>query len=196
MSERILLGKDVIGEKLRSAFGDAVGSIDEINGQVSVEVKRERIADVCKFLKEDLEFHYLSDLCGADMLNFSREGFPLGEDPSARKAYLSIERGHKPQSFPDDERFVVVYQLTSFKNRERLRLKVKVDGTNPVCPSITSVFKSANWYEREAFDMFGITFEGHPDMRRIYMPEEYEYHPLRKDFPLMGVPGSIPLPRR
>ena len=97
---------------------------------------------------------------------------------------------------PSEERFVVIYQLTSFKNKERLRLKVKVDGDNPVCPSITSVFKAANWYEREAYDMFGITFEGHPDMRRMYMPEEYEYYPLRKDFPLMGVPGSIPLPRK
>ena len=180
--------KEKIEEKLRSAFGDAVVSVDEFNGQVSVEVKRDRIIDVCKFLKDELEFNYLSDLCGADMLNF--------EDASARKAYLAIEHEHRPQPVPNEERFVVVYQLTSFKNRERLRLKVKVDSDNPACPSITSVFKAADWYEREAFDMFGINFEGHPDMRRMYMPEEYEYHPLRKDFPQMGVPGSIPLPRK
>ena len=118
------------------------------------------------------------------------------EDESSRKAYLAIEYEHRAAVVPNEERFLVVYQLTSFKNKERLRLKVKVDGSDPVCPSIVSVYKSANWYEREAFDMFGIDFEGHPDMRRIYMPEEYEYYPLRKDFPQMGVPGSIPLPRK
>jgi NADH-quinone oxidoreductase subunit C len=180
--------KERIEEKLRAAFGAAIITVDDVNGQISVEVNRDKVIDVCKFLKEELEFNYLSDLCGADMLNF--------EDASARKAYLAIEHEHRPVSVPNQERFVVVYQLTSFKNKERLRLKVKVDGDNPVCPSVTSVFKSANWYEREAFDMFGIDFEGHPDMRRMYMPEEYEYYPLRKDFPQMGVPGSIPLPRK
>lgn len=184
-----------IEEKLRSAFGDAILSVDESNGQVSVEVKRDRIADVCRFLKEEFELNYLSDLCGADMLKFS-EWIPSGEEAGVRKAYLAIEHEHRPKPIPNEERFSVIYQLTSFKNRERLRLKVKVDGDNPVCPSITSVFKAANWHEREAFDMFGIYFEGHPDMRRIYMPEEYEYYPLRKDFPQMGVPGSIPLPRK
>ncbi len=182
--------KEKIESKLRSAFGDAILSVAELNGQVSVEVRRDRIVEVCKFLKEDpeLEFTYLSDLCGADMLNF--------EDRSARKAYLAIEHEHRPESAPNEERFAVIYQLTSLKNKSRLRLKVKVDGDAPVCPSVTSVYRAANWCEREAYDMFGITFEGHPDMRRIYMPEEYEYNPLRKDFPLMGVPGSIPLPRK
>lgn len=180
--------KEKIEERLRTAFGDAIISVIEFNGQISVEVNRDRIVDVCKYLKEELEFGYLSDLCGADMLNF--------EDASARKAYLAIEHEHRPAPVSNEERFLVVYQLTSFKNKERLRLKVKVDGDDPVCPSVTSVFKAANWHEREAFDMFGINFEGHPDMRRMYMPEEYEYYPLRKDFPQMGVPGSIPLPRK
>lgn len=173
---------------LRSSLADAIVSVEEVNGQVSVEIKRDRIVDACKLLKEELGFNYLSDLCGADMLNM--------DNVSARKAYLAIEHEHRPEQVSAEERFLVVYQLTSFKDKERIRLKVKVDGVNPICPSITSVFKSANWYERETFDMFGIAFDGHPDMRRIYMPEEYEYHPLRKDFPLMGVPGSIPLPRK
>ncbi|MGO9482199.1 MAG: NADH-quinone oxidoreductase subunit C [Candidatus Kryptoniota bacterium] len=179
-----------IETKLRSALGDAIVSVTEYNGQLSVEVKRDRIVEVCKFLKEDseLSFKYLSDLCGADMLDF--------KDDSARKAYLAVEHEQHPQPVPNEERFVVIYELTSLKNKERLRLKVKVDGDSPICPSITSIFKAADWHEREAYDMFGITFGGHPDMRRIYMPEEYEYHPLRKDFPLMGVPGSIPLPRK
>ncbi len=175
-------------ESLRAAFGDAIISITEFNGQISVEVDRDKIVEVCKYLKEKMEFGYLSDLCGADMLDF--------EDASARKAYLAIEHEHRPSPVSNEERFVVVYQLTSFKNKERMRIKVRVAGDEPVCPSVTSVFRAANWHEREAFDMFGINFKGHPDMRRIYMPEEYEYFPLRKDFPQMGVPGSIPLPRK
>jgi len=182
------LGKKEIEKRLRSSFGEAIVSVDEINGQTSIEVKCERIVEVCKLLKEEFKFNYLSDLCGADMLNF--------EDLSARKAYLAIEHGNPPKSVSHEDRFLVIYQLTSLENKERLRLKVKVDGDNPVCPSVTSVFKAANWSEREAFDMYGIEFEGHPDLRRIYMPEEYEHHPLRKDFPLMGVPGSLPLPRK
>ncbi|MGC8654556.1 MAG: NADH-quinone oxidoreductase subunit C, partial [Candidatus Kryptoniota bacterium] len=82
----------------------------------------------------------------------------------------------------------------SLPNKYRIRLVVSVDGTKPVCPSITSVYPAANWAEREAFDMYGIVFEGHPDLRRMYMPEDFEYYPLRKEFPLMGIPGSIPLP--
>ncbi len=173
---------------LRTAFGDSIVAVIELNGQVLFEIKRDKIVDVCRYLKENLAFNYLSDLCGVDMLEF--------EDASSRKAYLAAEHQARPQPVPNEERFQVVYQLTSFQNKERLRLKVKVDGADPTCPSIASVFAAANWYEREAFDMFGIVFEGHPDMRRIYMPEEYEYYPLRKDFPLMGVPGSIPLPRK
>lgn len=182
--------KEKIEEKLRAAFGDGILSVVDFKDQLTVEVKRDIIAEVCKFLKEDpeLDFSYLSDVCGADMMNF--------EDASSRKAYLAIEHEHRPVQVPIEERFLVVYQLTSFKNKAKLRLKVKVDGENPVCPSVTSVYKAADWYEREAYDMYGITFEGHLDLRKIYMPEEFEYSPLRKDFPLMGIPGSIPLPRK
>lgn len=182
--------KEKIEEKLRASLGDKIVSVSEFKGQVSVEAKRDAIVEVCRFLKEDpdLRFDYLSDVCGADMLDF--------EDVSSRKAYLAVEHEFRPVQVPVEERFMVIYQLTSLGNRTRLRLKVKVDGETPVCPSITSVYPAANWFERETFDMFGITFEGHPDMRRMYMPEEYEYYPLRKDFPLMGVPGSIPLPRK
>lgn len=182
--------REKIEEKLRAAFGENIVSASEFKGQLSVEVKREVIAEVCRLLKEDpeLKFDFLSDVCGADMLNF--------ENASSRKAYLAVEQEFRPEQVPVEERFRVVYNLISLANKMRVRLKVKVDGENPVCPSVTSVYPAANWYERETFDMFGITFDGHPDMRRMYMPEEYEYYPLRKDFPLMGVPGSIPLPRK
>jgi NADH-quinone oxidoreductase subunit C len=182
--------KEKIEEKLRAAFGDSVISVSESKGQVTVDARKEKIADICRLLKEDpeLDFNFLSDVCGADMLNF--------EDASARKAYLAIEHDFRPAEVPVEERFVVIYNMISLRTKARLIVKVKVGGELPVCPSVTSVYPAANWYERETFDMFGITFEGHPDMRRMYMPEEYEYYPLRKDFPLMGVPGSIPLPRK
>jgi NADH-quinone oxidoreductase subunit C len=74
-------------------------------------------------------------------------------------------------------------------------LKVLLSESNLHVPSVTTVWPGANWPERETFDMFGIIFDGHPDLRRIYMPEEFEYYPLRKDFPLMGIPGSLTLPK-
>ena len=96
--------------------------------------------------------------------------------------------------FTEEERFEVIYNLTNLEKRLRIRLKVRIGEENPVVPSVTSVWRAANWHERETYDMYGIRFEGHPDLRRMYMPEDFEYYPLRKDFPLIGVPGSIPLP--
>ena len=100
-----------------------------------------------------------------------------------------------------EHRFEVVYMLYSIKHAGRLRLKVPVSEKDCHCPSVTSVWEGANWYERETFDMYGIIFDGHPDLRRFYMPEDYvdpesgePIYPLRKDFPLMGIPDSLPLP--
>ncbi|CAN5639541.1 hypothetical protein BH10BAC5_BH10BAC5_01460 [soil metagenome] len=98
--------------------------------------------------------------------------------------------------FTKKNRYEIIYNLYSLFEKDRIFVKVIIDGKEPVSKSISGIWKSADWYEREAFDMIGIKFEGHPDMRRIYMPEEFEYHPLRKDFPLMGIPDSIPLPNK
>lgn len=96
--------------------------------------------------------------------------------------------------FVEGARFEVFYNLVSLSRSKRLRLKIRVDEDDPVVPSITDVYRAAGWNERECWDMFGIRFDGHPDLRRMYMPEDFEYHPLRKEFPLLGVPGSLPLP--
>jgi NADH-quinone oxidoreductase subunit C len=82
------------------------------------------------------------------------------------------------------------------KNRHRIRLKVFTEEEDLKVPTMTGVYGTANWHERETFDMFGIIFEGHPDLRRVYMPDDFEYYPLRKDFPLMGIPGSLSLPKK
>lgn len=91
-------------------------------------------------------------------------------------------------------RFTVVYHIYSLKNNFRLRLRANIEAD--IIESVSSVWPSANWYERETFDMYGIKFKNHPDLRRMYMPEEFEYYPLRKEFPLTGIPGSIPLPKK
>lgn len=88
--------------------------------------------------------------------------------------------------FPIEPRFELNYHLVCLDRRERLRLKVRVPGTDPVAPSVTNVWPGANWHEREAFDLFGLRFEGHPDLRRILMPDDWEGYPLRKDYPVEG----------
>jgi NADH-quinone oxidoreductase subunit C len=88
--------------------------------------------------------------------------------------------------FPQEPRFEVVYHLHSVQANERLRLKCRLSGNAPEIDSVTQVWRSADWYEREVFDLFGIRFAGHPDLRRIMMPDDWEGHPLRKDYPITG----------
>lgn len=96
--------------------------------------------------------------------------------------------------YTSEKRFEVVYNLLSLKHPQRLFVKVRCEEENPEVDSATSIWKAANWFEREVYDMFGVYFRNHPDLRRIYMPEDFEYYPLRKEFPLLGIPGSIELP--
>lgn len=96
--------------------------------------------------------------------------------------------------FTSEDRFEVVYNMLSLRDRLRLFVKVWLPEEEPEIESVTGIWKAANWFERQTYDMFGIRFTGHPDFRRIYMPEDFEYFPLRKEFPLLGIPGSIELP--
>ena len=88
--------------------------------------------------------------------------------------------------YPNEPRFEVVYHLLSIPKKDRVRLKVKLDGASPVVESVTSVWPGANYFEREVFDLFGVRFTGHPHLRRLLMPEDWEGHPLRKDYPVEG----------
>lgn len=154
-------------DSLKKAFPEGILSVNDFRGETTVQVKKEIIVEVCKFLRDDPSslFDYCTDICGAD-------------------------------AYTPENRFEVIYHLYSTVVNHRIRLKVLVDEADMHCPSVTSVWPGANWPERETFDMIGVTFDGHDDMRRMYMPEEFEYHPLRKDFPMMGIPDSIPLPRK
>jgi NADH-quinone oxidoreductase subunit C len=108
----------------------------------------------------------------------------LASEPAVAFPFLSdisvVDR------FPLEPRFEVNYHLLSIERRERLRLKVHLPGQDPVIASVTSVWPTANWHERESFDLMGIRFEGHPDLTRILMPDEWEGYPLRKDYPVEG----------
>ena len=148
-------------KKLEVSFPGIITDQTEFRGEVSVFVAAGKIAEVCRFLKNNCTFDMLTDLSGID--NF-------GEEP----------------------RFRVDYLLYSFTHRVRLRLKVSVAQENPVVDTVTTVWKTADWHEREAFDMYGIKFAGHPNLKRILMWEGYPYHPLRKDFPLAGLPADLP----
>ncbi len=156
-----------IVEALTSRFGEQAIEVAEFRGELTVIVPREKIVEVCRFLKDDPAFRFdlLADLSGLDM-------------------------------FTPVKRFAAVYNLYSLANKHRIRLKVFTEEEDPKLPTVTGVWGTANWHEREAYDMFGIVFEGHPDLRRVYMPDDFEHHPLRKDFPLMGIPGSLPLPKK
>jgi NADH-quinone oxidoreductase subunit C len=147
-----------IAEKIKQEFPDQVIEVAEFRDQVSVIIKRDRIFNVCKYLHDDalLSFDHLKDLCGVDYLN------------------------------KKEVRFEVVYTLYSIRHHHMIRLRAEVPEKDPTIQSVTPIWAGANWHERECFDMFGITFKGHPDMRRILMPEDWEGHPLRKDYPLKG----------
>ncbi|MFL6229476.1 MAG: NADH-quinone oxidoreductase subunit C, partial [Pyrinomonadaceae bacterium] len=143
---------------LRQAHPEWVRDVVRAFGETTIVVPREAIAEVCRFLKttQGLEFTMLSDLCGVD-------------------------RGPE-----EDPRFEVNYQLFSTTKFHRLRLKVLLAEDDPRVPTVTSVWRTANWHERETFDMFGVYFDGHPDLRRILLPDDWQGHALRKDFPLRG----------
>ncbi len=135
-----------------------VSNVVEAHKEVTVIVPRQQILAACSFLKTalDARFDFLSDICGAD-------------------------RG------PEEEpRFEVNYHLFSTTLHHRLRLKVLLNEEDPHVPSVTSVWRTANWHERETYDLFGVIFDGHPDLRRILLPEDWQGHALRKDFPLRG----------
>jgi len=151
----------------RELFGEALAEVSERAGELTFEVRREKLTDVCRTLRDDPHFSFeqLIDLCGVDYLDHGRES-----RNGARQG----------------PRFAVVCHLLSIRHNRRLRLRTFLDDAMPMVASLTDIWNSANWFEREAFDLFGIVFEGHPDLRRILTDYGFVGHPFRKDFPLIG----------
>jgi NADH-quinone oxidoreductase subunit C len=98
--------------------------------------------------------------------------------------------------YTDEKRFEVAYNIVSMEAQQRLRITCRVEEDAPTLDSVVKIWGSADWFEREAYDMMGIVFRNHPDLRRMYMPEDFAFFPLRKEFPLLGIPGSIELPEK
>jgi NADH-quinone oxidoreductase subunit C len=145
-------------EMVREKFPQAVVETSDYRGEQTIVLKPEHLLTVCAFLQKSLRYNFLSTVTAVDW----------------------------PERVP---RFDVVYHLLSIPERCQLRLKVRVGQRgeeHPAVPSVTSIWPSANWYEREVYDLFGITFTGHPNLQRILMPMDWTTHPLRKDYPLSG----------
>ena len=159
--------KEKILEKLNLNFRNTIKNVQEFRGELTLLVKKVEIVNICRFLRDDSELKF-----------------------DSLRDICGVDR------YQPGERFEVVYNLYSLVNKFRLRLIIHIDENDPHVQTVSDVWPAANFAEREAYDMYGIIFDGHPDLRRIYMPEEFEYYPLRKDFPLMGIPGSLSLPRK
>jgi len=175
--------------ELQNGFASGVTLVDSCVGEVTVEVAKVQLLDVATRLRDEFGFETMVDLCGVDYLGYgesewktrsaSDSGFSRGVErhmivPDADTLY-------------DEKRFAVVYHLLSIRRNLRLRLRVFCGASNPpIVPSVVPVWSGANWYEREAYDLFGIMFNGHPDLRRILTDYGFIGHPFRKDFPVSG----------
>lgn len=147
---------------LRAHFGDAILGDNEFRGEKTVQFKVEVLRDLMQFCRDELKYDYLVDISSLDH---------FGEYP----------------------RYEMVYELYSMADGIHLRLKSTIpDEDTPSVPSVADLWPTADWHEREAYDMMGIRFDGHPDLRRILMWEGFPYYPLRKDFPLQGKPSDTP----
>ncbi len=154
--------------------------------QLTLVLPADKILSVCKILRDDEQFSFsqLSDLCGVDYSTYGQVDWATHETTS-----IGFSRGRessKETITEDNKRFAVVYHLLSLKHNIRLRLRCFVSDEPPRIASVTDIWNSANWFEREAFDLFGILFDGHPDLRRILTDYGFIGHPFRKDFPLEG----------
>jgi NADH-quinone oxidoreductase subunit C len=165
-----------------------VRRVPSLADELAYEVEPAGLLPVCRALRDapELRFEMLMDVAGVDYLQYGRD-----EWQTVTATRSGFSRGRVARSdVPDPNmpgRFAVVYQLQSISNNQRLRLRVKCPDTlEPVVDSVIDVWASANWFEREAFDLFGIMFRGHPDLRRILTDYGFIGHPFRKDFPLIG----------
>jgi len=159
--------EEIILNQLNASLPNIQVETSEFKDELTIQVQKKDIVEVCKILKNDSELKFIHCI-DVTAIDWAR-----------RK-----------------DRFTVVYHLFSLKNKFQLVVKADVDESDCNIDTVSSVWRSANWHEREVYDMYGITFNFHPDLRRMYMPEEFEYHPLRKDFPVLGIPGSLPLPKK
>ena len=178
-------------EVVRAQCPQHVIAAHDYRGQQTLLIRREGLLEVARFLRDDprTSCDFLMDLCGADYLTFGRSttSAPTLATPSPLPFYMTTAPSDEAweRLVPSDEyRFEVVYHLYSSQHNHRLRLKVPLRAADPSVDSLTGLWAAANWFEREVWDLFGITFTGHPNLKRILLYASFEGHPLRKDYPV------------
>ena len=179
---------------LSARFGASLERVASRCGEITFTVRADRLVETCRALRDEPEwrFEQLIDLTGVDYLDYGR--IEWNTESATNSGFSRGRTVTRPEvtPFPDtaegqDRRFAVVYHLLSVAHNRRLRLRCWCEaGEPPMLDSVVGVWKSADWYEREAFDLFGILFRGHPDLRRILTDYGFVGHPFRKDFPLIG----------
>ncbi|WHZ20879.1 MAG: NADH-ubiquinone oxidoreductase chain C [Rhodanobacteraceae bacterium] len=185
-------------ERLRARFGERIDNVDVSHGQTTIEVTPAHLLEVCTALRDEADFRFeqLSDLCGVDFLGFGEDEIPASDTATSQGFGRGVtgtsspgrfDWEHRPRHPQFLRRFASVVHLISYVHNIRLRVRCFApEDALPVVPTLTGVWPSANWYERESFDLYGIVYEGHPDLRRILTDYGFVGHPFRKDFPLIG----------
>ncbi len=175
---------DMLAENLRTQFATAGCEVLSRYSEITMLVPKEQLLKVAAELRDGEQFLFdqIIDVCGVDYATYG-QGEWVTDSATATGFGRAVEA---ISPVATDEQFAAVYHLLSVANNQRLRMRVLLESERPVVPSVVDIWNSANWYEREAFDMFGILFEGHPDLRRILTDYGFIGHPFRKDFPLSG----------
>lgn len=178
---------DKLAGSIKSRFSNALKRVPSAAEQLAYEVEASDLREVCTTLRDDEPFRFeqLMDVCGVDYL-----GYGDSEWRTRKATDTGFSRGVHRQALQSGEneprRFAVVYQLLSIHRNQRMRLRVYCSGEPPMVDSVTDIWNSANWFEREVFDLYGILFNGHPDLRRILTDYGFIGNPFRKDFPTSG----------
>ena len=185
-----------LAEALQRRFGGRVSLTPSPAGILTVETEVAAWLEIARALRDEAEFAFdqLTDLCGVDYLGYGQSEWETVDatDTGFGRGVEGLGPGrfdwaNRPEAADIEQRFGVVAHLLSYRHNRRLRLRCFApDEGMPIVPSLVEIWSSANWYEREAFDLYGIVFEGHPDLRRILTDYGFTGHPFRKDFPLIG----------
>ena len=167
-------------QKLSKAFGKK--NVSESLNELTLNIKSEDVLEICQKLKDEFQFEILMDLCGIDYLTYGDSDW----NGNASSSGFGRARQAQQSTNQKEQRFGVVYHLLSVSTNQRLRVKALLSSENLMIQSVTKIWNCADWFEREAFDLFGILFENHNDLRRILTDYGFVGHPLRKDFPMIG----------
>jgi len=178
-----------LADRLQSRFAEPGFEVSLALDEVTLETPAARIVEVCTALRDEdgFRFRQLVDLCGVDYLEFGAADWETSETQTTSGFSRAVQRRiYEERDRGRDGRFAAVYHLLSHELNHRLRVRALLDGDPPRIDSVCEVWPGANWFEREAFDLFGILFAGHPDLRRLLTDYGFIGHPFRKDFPLIG----------